>query len=82
MQADIFEKPVKMIKINDQACLGAALVASVACGLFDSYQDATNTFIKFKSKVFEPDIGKKGVYEDGFMRYKQLYLDNYESFRR
>jgi xylulokinase len=82
MQADIFGKPVKVIKVNDHACLGAAMVASVACGLFDSYQSATNAFIKFKSKVFEPDIGKKSVYEDGFMRFKQLYIDNYESFRR
>lgn len=82
MQADIFGKPVKVIKVNEQACLGAAMIAGVACGLFDSYQHAINTFIKFKSKVFEPDLGKKGVYEDGFMRFKQLYIDNYESFRR
>lgn len=82
MQADIFEKPVKVIKVNEQACLGAAMIAGVACGLFDSYQHATKTFIKFRSKVFEPNLEKKGVYEDSFMRFKQLYIDNYESFRR
>ena len=82
MQADIFEKPVKVIKVNEQACLGAAMIAGVACGVFDSYQHALNIVIKFKGKVFEPDLGKKGVYEDGFMRFKQLYIDNYQSFRR
>lgn len=82
MQADIFGKPVKVTKVNDHACLGAAMTASVACGLFESFQSVTNAFVKYKSKVYEPDIGKKGVYEDGFMRFKQLYFDNYESFRR
>lgn len=76
MQADVFGKPVRVINVSEQACLGAAMLAGVGCGLFESYEQATDTYVRFSDRVYEPDPRTQEAYLQGFDRYKKLYNNN------
>ena len=46
MQADITGLPVSIPKEKEAACLGAALIAAVSDGLFESYEAAVHTCVE------------------------------------
>lgn len=57
---------------QDAACLGAAILAGTATGVFDSIASACESMIKIK-KVYEPDEKNHGVYEEQYEKYKALF---------
>lgn len=57
---------------QDAACLGAAILAGTATGVFDSIASACELMIKIK-KVYEPDEKNHAVYEEQYEKYKELF---------
>lgn len=72
MQADIFEKKIKVCNVNEQACLGACIVSGVGLGLF-SMESACEKFVTFRDRIYIPNSSNKDVYREQFERYHKVY---------
>lgn len=57
---------------QDTACLGAAILAGTATGLFESIGTAVDSMVKIK-KTFEPDPARHAIYEKQYAKFKLLF---------
>lgn len=78
MQADIFNKKVIVCEVNEQACLGACMLAGVGCGIFKDLKEAIDRFVAFQDTVYEPDPIHAKVYDRQYEKFKRLYEINKE----
>lgn len=70
IKADVTGKPLVTLDCPEAACLGAAILAGNAIGLFDSLEDACNKTVSIK-KRFNPE--NEEVYERNYAMYLKLY---------
>ena len=71
--SDVFGLPVKRIHTHEACSIGAAMVAFVAKGEFDSFDDAIKSMVH-ESEVFTPDEKNHGVYLGIYENvYRKLY---------
>ena len=70
MQADITGLPVSIPKEKEAACLGAALIAAVSDGLFESYEAAVDTCVEL-SYSYQPNPSAQK--EKKYRRFCALY---------
>lgn len=73
MQADIFEKEIRVCNVKEQACLGACILAGLGTGLFGDIETAGKKFITFKEYVYKPEGSNRQVYRKNYERYHDLY---------
>ena len=71
IKADIMGKPFKRPKIIEASCLGAALLAGTATGVYDNLNQAVDNLVKI-DKVFEPDGEKHSIYLEKMEMYKKM----------
>jgi xylulokinase len=69
--ADIMGQPVIRPKNTEAGALGAAIIAGVGRGIFDTYQDGVEAMVKL-DQTFEPDLQMHGRYQERFEKYTQL----------
>lgn len=74
IKADIIHKPLVTIKCSEAACLGAAILAGTAVGLFTSVEKACESMAEEKAR-FIPDPATADVYDTGYEDYKRLFSD-------
>jgi xylulokinase len=79
--SDITGKKVISMKCSEAACLGAAIIAGKAIGMYPSVEEACRKMIS-PAKIYEPNASNADVYENGFQDYKQLFLDLLPMFNR
>jgi xylulokinase len=72
VKADILQRPVKPTAITETGCLGAAILASVGCGIYMDHREASEKMIIFKDSV-KPDIRHAKKYEAGYRAYRRGY---------
>ena len=72
MLADNYNCPVTTLKNPEGPALGAAILAGVGTGLYDSVQNACNCILKFNTPV-TPDIKMVRAYTPYYKLYKELY---------
>ena len=72
IQADVYGRPVSMIDGDEGAALGAAILAGVGVGAWDSVDSACADVIKIR-EIIEPDPGSAAVLERSYERYRSLY---------
>jgi xylulokinase len=72
IRADILGVPLQRTAMRDAGVLGAALMASVGVGLFQSLQDAAQKFVQF-DKTFSPNRDEQKRHDKNFELYKLLY---------
>ena len=71
--ADITHRPVfTTVHDEDAACLGAAILAGKAAGLFKGLEEAVLDMVKIK-REFEPDPNTYEIYDGLYSRYNRLY---------
>ncbi len=71
IKANILGRPIETLKVEDAACLGAALLAGCGIGIFDSPQTAVATIIRTGQR-FEPDQKKHRHYREKLELYGRL----------
>jgi xylulokinase len=76
MIADATGVPVERPVTMEAACLGAAELAMVAAGRFDSIADASLALYRAQDR-FAPDAAKRAAYDEAFARYGDLYRSLY-----
>lgn len=79
IKADITGKHLVTMQSKEAACLGAAILAGKAIGLFTSIDAAVKEMAMVK-QVFEPNSNNKEVYKNGYAMYCKLFKDLSEAF--
>ncbi|MDF8374676.1 xylulokinase [Weissella paramesenteroides] len=72
IQADIFDTKVVALQNEQGPGMGAAILAAVGLGWFDSVQEAANTFMSF-GQTYEPIPENVAKYHKYYELYKQIY---------
>jgi xylulokinase len=76
IQADIFNKEIQVIDVEEQATLGACIIAGLGTGVFGSIKEACDRFVTFQDKVYNPDPKNVNKYNEIFEVYRSLYQRN------
>jgi xylulokinase len=72
LKADICRTPLRVPRVTEAACLGAALLASVAAGDYPDVATAVAQAVRF-SRTIEPDPETAAAYDQRYETYKSLY---------
>ncbi|MGX8709523.1 MAG: xylulokinase [bacterium] len=79
INADILQKTVCVTNSKEAACLGAAILAGYATGIFDSIENACDNMIEVVAR-YKPNPENKAVYDHGYEVYKKMQTDCAELF--
>jgi len=63
---------VVTMKVHEAACLGAAILAGSASGIYSSVEEGVENTVKLE-KVYEPDEKMYRLYEEKYSIYKGIY---------
>lgn len=74
IQADIYGKPVLIPAIEEATSLGAAILAALGAGLYDSVEAAVGQMVQIAGS-YEPDM----AIHDRYNRYFTVYKDAYRA---
>ena len=78
IQADIFGIPLKIADTDEQASLGAAIVAGVGVGIYKDIQEGCEKVVCYKEGVVEPNMKNHKIYCEYYKAYKEAYVDGVE----
>lgn len=80
IQADVFQRPVRVPRVAEASAFGAAMVALKAVGLIADYRDLEPAIVV--ERVHRPDPGQAEVYREGYRLFRDLYADVKHEFGR
>lgn len=80
MIADQLNCEVVTNRVTEQACVGAAMIAGVGTGGFESFSEACRKTVKFDKEVIEPVLENQKIYRYYYEVYKEIYPLNKELF--
>ena len=69
--ADISGLPVRIPEVADLACVGAAILAGVGCGIYPDAQTGYRS-LAVKERVLQPDLSRTEMYRPLFLQYKNI----------
>ncbi|OYD08784.1 xylulokinase [Paludifilum halophilum] len=72
IQADVFNTEMVTLTNEQGPGMGAAMLAAVGTGWFDSLEECTQSFVK-TGKTFQPDPKRVSVYRELFGIYQDIY---------
>ena len=72
MQADIFGTPVLSLGDAGGPAYGAAIMAAVGAGVFDSIEEAADRWVSV-TETTEPNVRNIPLYDELYQRYRTLY---------
>jgi xylulokinase len=72
LSADILGRPLVRPVVTEAGALGAAIMAGVGAGVFDSYGSAVAAMVRL-DRTFTPDPTQHARYAPWFERYKELW---------
>ena len=78
IMADIFNKPVKRVIGEEQACLGAALTAGVGAGFWKSLPEACDEVVRYQDRIITPIPQNAAIYDE----YYQIFRDTFPQFSK
>lgn len=71
MFADILQVPIEVTKTKELGAMGAAIIAGVSVGVFETIQEATEEMVHV-IKVVQPDSRKKAAYDEKYSLYRDV----------
>ncbi len=72
IKADVTGRPVFTMQNEEAACLGAAMLAGVAAGLYPDLRKAVSGMVALKDRLV-PDAATSAAYNEAYRRYTGLY---------
>jgi len=72
MKADVFGKTVFSLEVSEAACLGAAILAGTAGGVYSSVDEGVSIAVRGKDTYY-PDPSMIEQYREKYELYKKLY---------
>lgn len=74
MKADINDISLVTVKSKEAACLGAAILAGTATGVFEDVQSAVDSMVQIKEE-YHAEMTYKDVYDKNYEMYCELFRD-------
>ena len=68
----MFERPVELLQTSETGCLGAALYAGTAVGVYPDLAAAAEQAVTVTDR-YEPDGSAAPAYEEAFRRYQEVF---------
>ena len=81
IKADLTQRPVLTMENEEAACLGAAILAGTAVGMFSNIEEACGRIALIKER-FEPNSANFKVYTKTYENYVKLYEVLCDLFRK
>ncbi|MEJ8735397.1 MULTISPECIES: xylulokinase [Mediterraneibacter] len=81
IKADANDITLVTVQSKEAACLGAAILAGTATGVFESVEDAVENMIKVKDQ-YQAQSERKAIYDKNYEMYCKLFQDLTECFDR
>ena len=78
--ADILGEEINLLNVEEGPAFGAALIAGVGVGVYDSFAEAVNRIIKVEKTII-PRIENSERYNQYYQLYKKLYYSLKEDFK-
>lgn len=72
LKADICNIPLRVPDVTEAACLGAAILAGVACGAYSDVETAVSRTVHL-GRLVSPDEKGVAAYEERFRTYAEVY---------
>jgi xylulokinase len=72
LKADLLGKPVHAMRVSEAVCLGAAILAGTATGVYGSAREAGRSLSNVE-RTYRPDAKRAKLYREKFSRYRELY---------
>lgn len=72
MQADILNKKIITLEIENGPSTGAAMIAAVGLGYYENFGECANKFVNYK-EGYQPNPENVEVYEKYYQVYKTIY---------
>ncbi|NMB11059.1 MAG: hypothetical protein GX977_02110 [Firmicutes bacterium] len=72
LKADMTGCHVATLQTREAACLGAALIAGTATGMYSNMSEAVETAVAL-DQVYSPDMRLKEQYDERYALYRELY---------
>ncbi len=73
IQADVYNKPLKVADTDEQAGLGAAIAAGVGAGAFKNIEEACISAVRYKDFEVIPDPKSHEIYMEYYRIYKEAF---------
>lgn len=77
--SDVLNVKVVKLNTNEGPAYGAAILAAVGHGLFDTVESACSTFVKI-TETIEPDAGRAAQYDKKYEKFREIYPATRELF--
>lgn len=74
--ADVFHRPLYSSAMREEAALGAAICAMVACGEYASLEEACGAIVRYEEEYVQPNESRAEVYREQYALFKDLYRVN------
>lgn len=71
IKADVCRMPIERPVVKEAAVLGAAMLAAVGSGDFQSVAESSDRFYRVQ-RIFQPDPSNGPVYEQSYGNYRRL----------
>jgi len=81
MQADIYNATVVTTNLEEGPSTGAAIMAAVGCGAYQSVGEACDNIVKVVTST-DPISGNVSLYEDFYQTYRSLYPTLKDTFAK
>ena len=75
MQADVFNLPLAVAKIQEQASLGAAIAAGVGAGIYKDLEEGCTAAVHYEEEIIQPNAANHMIYKDYYALYKKAFAD-------
>jgi len=72
IRADVMGRPVTTLKVREAACLGAAILAGTAAGVYSSLDEGIEATVRL-GDVYEPAPDRVREYEARYAVFRDLY---------
>jgi xylulokinase len=72
LKADICQVPLRVPQVTEAACLGAALLAGVAAGVYPDVATAVTQTVHLQQRI-EPQADSVTAYNEKYQIYRQVY---------
>jgi xylulokinase len=72
IRADILGRPIATLRVREAACLGAAVLAGSASGVYASVQQGVESTVR-TAEVFDPDAARTKMYDERADVYREIY---------
>lgn len=82
IQADIFDQEIRVAQVDEQACLGAAIMAAVAAGIYQGIPEACRQMVSYKTGTISPIQQNVSVYQYYYELFNEIYQRNVVLFEK